>query len=101
LGVSNYRDYSLILPAAKDTTVAVPTRKQLEDRSAQAARTSHPAAFLLLEAPADASKSEPAMIRDAEKDTWSVVFPLSIQVKGQDDAMIMPVRLVVKGAAAI
>src|SRR5205823_14273793 len=33
LGVSTYRDYVLLLPAAKDKSLAVPTRKQLEDRS--------------------------------------------------------------------
>jgi hypothetical protein len=101
LGVSTYRDYSLILPAAKDSALVLPTRKQLEERSAQSAGTSHPAIFLLLEAPADASKSEPAMIHDAEKNTWSVVFPLGLQVKGQGDVIVLPVRLVVVGAAAV
>jgi hypothetical protein len=101
LGVSTFRDYSLILPAAKDQSLALPARKQLEQRSAQSAGTSHPAVFLLLEAPADASKLQPAMIRDAEKNTWSVVFPLSLQVKGQGDTIVLPVRLVVVGAAAI
>ncbi len=101
LGVSTYRDYSLILPAAKDQSLALPARKQLEERSAESAKTSHPAIFLLLEAPADASKSEPAMIHDAEKNTWSVVFPLSLQVKGSGDVIVLPVRLVVVGAAAV
>jgi hypothetical protein len=101
LGVSTYRDYSLILPAAKDQSLVLPPRKQLEERSAESAKTSHPAVFLLLEAPADASKSEPAMIHDAEKNTWSVVFPLSLQVKGSGDVIVLPVRLVVVGAAAV
>jgi hypothetical protein len=101
LGVSTYRDYSLILPAAKDQSLALPARKQLEERSAASAGTSHPAVFLLQEAPADASKSQPAMLHDAEKNTWSVVFPLSVQVKGQDEMIVLPVRLVVVGAAAI
>jgi hypothetical protein len=101
LGVSTYRDYSLILPAGKDQSLALLARKQLEVGSAQSAGTSHPAVFLLLEAPADASKSQPAMIRDAEKNTWSVVFPLSLQVKGQGETIVLPVRLVVVGAAPI
>src|SRR5262249_43176349 len=42
LGVSTYRDYSLLLPAAKDQSLALPPRKQLEGRSAESAGTSHP-----------------------------------------------------------
>ena len=49
LGVSEYRDYILLLPTSKDKTVAAPARKQLEERSADAAGTSHPASFLLLD----------------------------------------------------
>jgi hypothetical protein len=100
LGVSTYRDYSLLLPASKDQVVAAPSRKQLEERSALSAGTSHPAIFLLLEAPADSSKSSPAVIRDAEKNTWSVVVPLSLKVKNDGEPVSYPVRLVVVGAAA-
>ena len=46
-----YRDYSLLLPAAKDQSLALPPRKQLEERSAESAGTSHPAVFLMLTAP--------------------------------------------------
>jgi hypothetical protein len=100
LGVSTYRDYSLVLPAAKDRTLALPPRKQLEETSAESAGTSHPAAFLLLAAPPDSSKSGSTVIRDAEKNTWSVVLPLSLQVKGQSEIITYPVRLVIIGAAA-
>ena len=100
LGVSTYRDYSLILPAAKDRALVLPARKQLEERSAESAGTSHPAVFLLLAAPPDSSKSDAAVIRDAEKNTWSVVLPLSLRVKGQSEAITHPVRLVIIGAAA-
>ena len=100
LGVSTYRDYSLVLPAAKDRSLALPPRKQLEERSAESAGTSHPAVFLLLAAPPDASKSGASVIHDAEKNTWSVVLPLSLQVKGEGEAVPFPVRLVVIGAAA-
>jgi hypothetical protein len=100
LGVSTYRDYLLVLPAAKDLTLALPPRKQLEERSAESAGTSHPAAFLLLAAPPDSSRSDATVIRDAEKNTWSVVLPLSLQVKGQSEAVPYPVRLVIVGAAA-
>jgi hypothetical protein len=100
LGVSTYRDYSLLLPASKDQTLAPPKRKQLEDRSAETAGTSHPAIFLLLQAPPGASKSGPAVIRDAEKNTSSVVLPFSLKVKNEGDPLSYPVRLVVIGAAA-
>jgi hypothetical protein len=100
LGVSTYRDYSLVLPAAKDRTLVLPPRKQLEESSAESAGTSHPAVFLLLAAPPDSSKSDATVIRDAEKNTWSVVLPLSLRVKGQSEAIPYPVRLVIVGAAA-
>jgi hypothetical protein len=98
LGVSTYRDYALLLPAAKDNSVAVPSRKQLEQRSAESAGTSHPAVFLMLTAPPDASKPA-AMIHDAEKNTWSVVLPLSLHVDGRGEPIVHPIRLVVVGAA--
>jgi hypothetical protein len=101
LGVSIYRDYSLLAPAAKDQTPALPTRKQLEQRSALSAGTSHPAVLLLQGAAAQASRTTPSMVRDAEKNTWSVSLPLSIVVKGQGEPIVQPVLLVVVGAAAV
>ena len=101
LGVSVYRDYSLLLPASKDQTVAAPSRKQLEEHSALSAGTSHPAVFLLLEAPPEASKSGASVIHDAEKNTWSVVVPLSLKVKDVGEPVTFPIRVVVVGAAAV
>jgi hypothetical protein len=101
LGVSTFRDYSLILPAAKDLSLARLARKQLEQQSASAAGTSHPAVFLLLEAPADAPRSGASMIHDDAQNTWSVVLPLSIQVKGSGDPVVLPIRLVVVGKAPV
>ncbi len=99
LGVSTYRDYVLLLPAGKDKAIAAPTRKQLEERSAESAGTSHPASFLLLMAP-PGSKPDPSMLRDAEKNLWSVVLPLRLQVKAAGEPIVYPVQLVVLGAAA-
>jgi len=99
LGVSTYRDYILLLPAAKDQSLAATTRKQLEERSAEAAGTSHPAAFLLLMAPAGA-KPDPAMHHDADKQTWGVILPLRLQLKGNGEPLVYPVQLVIVGAAA-
>jgi hypothetical protein len=99
LGVSTFRDYSLLLPASKDKTLTVPLRKQLEERSAESAGTSHPAVFLMQTAPADAGKTDPSMIHDAEKNTWSIVVPLNLQVGGKGEPIVYPVSLVIVGAA--
>jgi hypothetical protein len=101
LGVSTYRDYSLLLPAAKDQKLDLPPRKQLEQRSAESAGTSHPAVMLLQAASAEVSKSIPSMVRDAEKNTWSVAIPLKIEVKGEAEPIAQPVLLVVVGAAPV
>jgi len=102
LGVSLFRDYLLLLPAAKDQTPALPARKQLEAKSALSAGTSHPAVLLLQGAADDASKPVfPSMVRDNEKNTWSVAIPLSILVKGEQQPIVQPVLLVVVGAAAV
>jgi hypothetical protein len=101
LGVSVYRDYSLLLPAAKDQKPDLPARKQLEQRSAEAAGTSHPAVLLLQPASNDSSKPNPVMVRDAEKNTWSVTVPLRIQVKGAAEPIVHGVLLVVAGAAPV
>ncbi|MHB1557720.1 MAG: hypothetical protein ACYC61_09590 [Isosphaeraceae bacterium] len=99
LGVSTYRDYVLLLPATVDKNLPPPVRKKLEERSAEAAGTNHPASFLLLMAP-PGSKPEPAVLRDADKDTWSVVLPLKLQAKGAGAPLVYPVQLIVLGVAA-
>jgi len=98
LGVSTHRDYVLLLPAAKDQAVDRPSRKRLEQGSAEAAGSSHPAVFLLLAAPEGASSQETTMIEDTEKNTWSVVFPYMIEVKGSSP-VALPIRMVIVGAA--
>jgi hypothetical protein len=99
LGVSTYRDYILLLPATKDRALAAPKRKALEERSAESAGTSHPASFLLLTPPADAAKPA-SVIHDEEKNTWGVVLPLSLSVKGKNEPAGASVLLIVVGAAA-
>jgi hypothetical protein len=49
----------------------------------------------------DASKANPVMVRDAEKNTWSVTVPLRIQVKGEPEPIVHGVLLVVVGAAPV
>jgi hypothetical protein len=101
LGVSTYRDYSLLLPAAKDQKADLPARKQLEQLSAESAGASHPAILLMQGAAPDASKTNPSMVRDAEKNTWSVAVPLKFLVKGEAEAIVQPVLIVVVGAAPV
>ncbi len=97
LGVSPFRDYALLLPAAKDSSLDLPPRKQLEERSAEAAGTSHPAVLMLLSSPAEELKKAPAMVHDSEKNTWSATLPFDLLVKGQSESLPYPLRLMVVG----
>jgi len=99
LGVSVFRDYTLLLPASKDRELKRPARKALEERSAEAAGTSHPAVFILGSPSGKAAKSVPSMVQDTEKNLWSVVIPLNIKPKGEPAAVVLPVQVVVVGSA--
>jgi len=98
LGVSPFRDYALLLPAAKDTSTDDLAKKPMEERSAESAGTSHPAVLMLLTAPAS-GQSAPAITRDEEKDTWGAVVPLKLDVKGSSAPTSLNVQLIVIGAA--
>lgn len=95
LGVSPFRDYVLLSPAAKDASAAAPKRAALEDQSAEAAGTSHPAVLLLMTAP----EGGQGIVRDEAKNTWGAVLPLKLAVKGEAAPAPLPVRLIVSGAA--
>jgi len=97
LGVSPFRDYALLLPAAKDNSLNLPPRKQLDERSAEAAGTSHPAVLMLLSSPSEELKKAPVMVHDSDKNIWSATLPLALVVKGQGGSLAYPVRLVVVG----
>lgn len=95
LGVSETRDYALLLPAARDASPDVPTRRKLESQSAEAAGSNHPAVLYLL-----ASKDAgPSVVQDDSKMHWAVVLPLELTVKGDSTAVVLPVQLVIVGAA--
>jgi len=100
LGVSTYRDYALLLPAAKDSALAPLPKKKLEGDSAEAAGTSHPAVLMLLAPPESASPAEPTLVHDQETDAWGAVVPLSLDVKGGAGPVTLPVQLIVIGVAA-
>jgi hypothetical protein len=97
LGVSPFRDYSLLLPLSKDKTIAILPRKQLETQSAESAGSSHPACFFMLAVPATDSAGVPKLIHDTEKNTWRVVVPLNLAVKGESKPLMYPVSIIVAG----
>jgi hypothetical protein len=99
LGVSPYRDYALLLPAAKDKELKSLPKKPLEERSAESAGTAHPAVLMLLTAPESAVKGDPAAIHDEAKNTWGIPLPLKLEIKGGAEPVTLPVQLVVIGAA--
>lgn len=99
LGASPFRDFALLLPAAKDKALGDLAAKPLHEESAESAGTSHPAILMLLEAPAGAGKTAPTMLHDEEKNTWGVVTSLSLLPKGESATVALPVQLVVVGMA--
>ncbi|SIO59142.1 hypothetical protein SAMN05444166_5940 [Singulisphaera sp. GP187] len=100
LGASPFRDFALLLPAAKDKTLGDLAQKPLHEESAESAGTSHPAILMLLEAPESAPKGETSIVHDEEKNTWGVVSTLNLVPKGETAASPLPVQLVVIGVAA-
>jgi hypothetical protein len=100
LGVSPYRDYALLLPAAKDTGVAALAPKALTDRSSESAGASHPAVLLMVAAP-PSGPEPPAMIHDEEKNTWAALVPVSLDVKGSSTPVPFRVQIILIGAAAV
>lgn len=98
LGVSSYRDYALLVPAEKDDSLEPLDRKKLQAKSAEAAGSSHPAVMMLLAA-TSSTKTAPAIIRDEEKNTWSVVLALPPVLKGEPVPSPLLVQLVISGMA--
>jgi hypothetical protein len=100
LGVSPYRDYALLVTAAKDQTLEPLSRKALETRSADAAGSNHPAVLMLIAPPPGAAKL-PAMAEDQEKNLWGLVVPLPLAVPGESASTPLPVQMIVVGAAPV
>ncbi|CAN5733148.1 hypothetical protein BH23PLA1_BH23PLA1_07290 [soil metagenome] len=98
LGVSTYRDYALLIPAELDKSIEPLDKPELDDKSADAAGTSHPATFILLPAP-DSAKDSAAITRDEAKDLWGVVLPLTLEVQGHSEPKSQPIQMIVLGAA--
>ena len=100
LGKSPFRDYFLLLPAAKDTSPELLAKKPLDERSAEAAGTTHPACLELLAATEPAKADDPKMINDQEKNTWALAVPIPLAVKGDAVPASLDVQVIVSGASA-
>ena len=98
LGVSPFRDFALVIAAAKDTTADDLAPAKLEARSSEAAGSTHPGVLLMLAPPAEASEM-PVMIHDEVNATWGVVLPLTVQPAGEPGPIPLPFQLVVSGVA--
>jgi hypothetical protein len=99
LGVSPFGDYVLLLPVAKDKSVATLPRKQLETQSAETTGSTHPGVLFMLAVPSSAAGSVPAMIQDSEKNTWRVLVPLNLAVEGASKPLTYPISIIVVGAS--
>jgi hypothetical protein len=100
LGKSPFRDYFLLLPAAKDTSPELLAKKPLDERSAEAAGTTHPACLELLAATEPAKADDPKMVNDQEKNTWALVIPVPLAVKGDASPATLDMQVIVSGASA-
>jgi hypothetical protein len=98
LGVSPFRDYALLVPAAKDSDPAPLAKKKLETQSAETVGSSHPAVLMLVEVPAG-TKAEPKVVRDDAKNTSGVVLGLPLAVPNQSASESLIVQLILVGAA--
>lgn len=98
LGVSEYRDYALLVPAADDQDLKRETMADLQKRSMKSSGTNHPG-VLMLGPPSDAlpAAGEGAVIHDDLKRTWGLSSLLDINAGGK--AATLPFQIVVIGAA--
>ena len=100
LGTSETRDFVVLVPAAKDANLAPIVRKPLEERSAEAAGSSHPAVFLLREAPDKKVPAEPTMVHDDTLNTWGAVLGLPVKAPNESKSVLMPIQVIVSGSKA-
>jgi hypothetical protein len=97
VGTSMTRDFSVLLPAAKDATPArLSDVKAMFKLSAEVSRGTHPSILQLLAAPSGAKSPEVRHMEEGE--LWSVV--LIGKAKAGDRASDLPIELVIVGHAA-
>ena len=91
LGTAETGDFLLLLPAEEDKTpTLIRFAKQLQEKSAKAAGSEHPAVLWL--APPEEEAGAAALVHDSDKDFW--IFNVAADAEG--DAQV-PLRLVVVG----
>ncbi|MGH9774876.1 MAG: hypothetical protein ACRD50_07995 [Candidatus Acidiferrales bacterium] len=93
-GVSDYRDFLLLAPAAEDTQPAGVAEKDLFDLSRQATGSKHPSVWSLV-ASDGAPDSLPGTTHHEDSDTWVLYFRLPIGAAGAPVTM----ALIVSGHA--
>jgi hypothetical protein len=90
---SPFRDFALLLPTTEDRQTADLPRKPLEEKSAEAAGSTHPAVLTLLAAKGPGLR----IVEDEAKRTRGVVVPLSLAVKGDRKPSAIDLQIVVSG----
>ena len=98
LGVSPFRDYSLLLPAAKDKRWRS-CPQAARDPERRVRRVEPSGRPFHAGGPGAGDQAEPSMVHDEEKNTWGVVVPLSLSVKGESTPMTLPVSIILVGAS--
>ncbi len=99
LGVSTYRDFALLLDAETDKDLKPIPQKPLETRSAEAAGSNHPANLMLIGPPA--GQAAGALVHDEAAETWGVVLPFALEIPGEAAPTVLPVQMIVVGAAPL
>lgn len=101
LGVSTYRDYVLLLVGGQDKEPAPIAQMPLEDRSAEAAGSNHPAVMMLLPAPDGSAADGAEVVEDAANDRWGVALPVPLKAEGSEGTETLPIQFVIYGYAAV
>jgi hypothetical protein len=99
LGVSTYRDFALLLPAANDKDLKPIPAKSLEKQSAEAAGSNHPANLMLIAPPAGKGAGE--LVHDEAAELWGVVLPLGLAIPDEASPVVLPVQMIVVGVAPV
>ena len=95
-GVSAYRDFALLIPAANDTDLSPLPKKALHEKSAESAGASHPACLMLL-VPAEPPPPPPSMVHNPEKATWGVNLQLKLDDQESKESFTRIIQLIVVG----
>lgn len=98
LGVSEYRDYALLVPVAEDKEPKKVPLPDLQKRSMKSSGTNHPAVLMFAPPPDALPASGDGMIsHDELKQTWGLSALLAIDAGGKAESL--PIQLIVVGAA--